>query len=215
MDEATFWMQVDKSGDCWIWQGGKKQGGYGSCRWDGATVGAHRVAWVICNGPIPDGMHVLHNCPSGDNPSCVNPAHLWLGTNLDNVRDRDKKGRRRPPHGTACGQAKLDERAVQEIRLACLCEGESASALARRYGVGQSAVSRIVRGKTWQNVPFPPGVVALARLPLPTKLTEEQVREIRSCPKYNGMVNDLARRYSVCPGTIGEIRGRRQQRDVL
>jgi len=89
-----FWPKVDKSGDCWVWTAGTSRDGYGIIRarvdraW--VTVRAHRVSWVIENGTIPDGLLVLHSC---DNPSCVNSDHLWLGTEKDNHRDSEKKGR--------------------------------------------------------------------------------------------------------------------------
>ncbi len=86
-----FWTKVDRSGGpgaCWIWTGGKTIGGYG--RYRGKK--AHRVAWEIENGPIPERLHVCHDC---DNPPCCNPAHLVTGTPLDSARDRSTKGRTR------------------------------------------------------------------------------------------------------------------------
>ncbi len=92
-----LWSRVDKRGDdeCWEWQGGRVPCGYGSIGLGKAAAGngrTHRVAWEITNGPIPEGMSVCHRC---DNRLCCNPAHLFLGTNHDNVKDRDIKGRQR------------------------------------------------------------------------------------------------------------------------
>lgn len=87
-------------GGCWIWIGTTLRG-YGTLavgsRADGSrrTLRAHRVAWTLYRGPIPDGLWVLHHCPGGDWPACVNPDHLWLGTDLDNAIDKAKKGRGR------------------------------------------------------------------------------------------------------------------------
>jgi hypothetical protein len=95
--EERFWQNVEQSSDpngCWIWTG-HTSSGYGSL-YDPEKrnqIGAHRVSWQIHHGPIPHGLWVLHNCPTGDNPRCVNPAHLWLGTVEDNVADMVAKGR--------------------------------------------------------------------------------------------------------------------------
>lgn len=96
----SFWLRVDKLGPipelkpnlgcCWLWLGRPTPRGYGQHRWEGKMMRAHRVAWLVSVGPIPAGLFVLHHC---DNPPCVNPAHLWLGTHDDNMRDRQEKGR--------------------------------------------------------------------------------------------------------------------------
>lgn len=106
--EEKFWSRVDKRGpdECWPWTGGRNTDGYGKApRATGSRpigrgyTAAHRVSWAIHFGPVPDGLWVLHHC---DNPPCVNPAHLWLGTNLDNIRDRDAKGRSAASRTTHC-----------------------------------------------------------------------------------------------------------------
>ena len=90
---------------CWEWQGGSGQDGYGKLKRHKKTLRAHRVFYEHHKGEVPEGMWVLHEC---DNPLCVNPAHLWLGTQLDNEQDKDKKKRRPPPALTKyidhCGQ---------------------------------------------------------------------------------------------------------------
>jgi hypothetical protein len=82
--EKRFWAKVEKTTDCWTWKGAKKSKGYGELNIRHYPHDAHRISWELANGPIPEKMWVLHRC---DNPSCVNPNHLWLGTVLENNRD--------------------------------------------------------------------------------------------------------------------------------
>lgn len=96
-DSERFWAKVIKTGECWEWQG-PDQRGYGIFGWKRA----HRVSWELHHGPIPPGQHVLHQC---DNPPCVNPEHLWLGTPRDNASDRGAKGRTYiPPLASECSK---------------------------------------------------------------------------------------------------------------
>lgn len=92
-----FWSKIDTTGECWLWthQTQHTRLGYGriSTTRGGPDFLAHRVSWELAYGPIPDGLWVLHNCPGGDNPSCVRPTHLYLGTPRDNSRDMVQKGR--------------------------------------------------------------------------------------------------------------------------
>ena len=95
-DAATLFAAIrgaekaQDDSDCWIWAGVLDRYGYGRPWWNGKQIGAHRLAWIAANGPIQDGLHVLHSC---DRPACVNPYHLRLGTHAENLRDRDSKGR--------------------------------------------------------------------------------------------------------------------------
>jgi len=89
--EKKFWEKSKANGHgCWEWTGSIDKDGYGQIHLHGKTIRAHRFAYMLVNGETPDNKHVLHTC---DNPACVNPNHLWLGTNQDNVDDRERKGR--------------------------------------------------------------------------------------------------------------------------
>ena len=89
---ARLWKRVERTPGCWLWTGYRRTTGYGRIGFRGRIDYAHRVAWVVAKGEIPDGMCVLHKC---DNPACVRPAHLWLGTQRENMIDKGRKGRSR------------------------------------------------------------------------------------------------------------------------
>lgn len=151
---ADFWSKVSRRApsECWEFTGARDENGYGRLSvYSHGTSLAHRKAWEETNGPIPPGMFVCHRC---DNPPCCNPGHLFLGTNLDNTRDRVAKGRpggtRSPLRGESALNAKLDAEKVREIRR--LAEQTGGPELARRFGVAHSLIYRIVRRKAWAHV---------------------------------------------------------------
>lgn len=124
-------------------------GWYGHLSYQGKHWAAHRLSWTIANGPIPDGVQVLHHC---DNPPCVRPDHLFLGTIGDNIRDAAAKGRMHP--GEANGLARLKDADIVPIRLAAAA-GESYRALGRQYGVSDSTIRFACRGTTWRYIGGP------------------------------------------------------------
>lgn len=139
-----FWSKVDKGNGCWLWLGSLRSTGYGQInagQHGVAPLKAHRVAYELTYGPIPDGLFVCHHC---DNRRCVRPDHLFLGTPSENTADAGRKGR--------MGRSRLTEATVQAIR-AAYAQGEAQSSLAKRYGVHQSTISKMVRGKNWKHLP--------------------------------------------------------------
>jgi len=118
-------------------------------RWDGAYIGAHRISWELHHGEIPAGLWVLHDCPGGDDPRCVNPEHLWLGTTQDNTADRDRKGH--SAAGAVNGSAKLTLAEVRAIRAAYHRGIVTAQALATRYHMSLVQIWRILRHTAWRN----------------------------------------------------------------
>jgi len=126
---------------CWIWDGCINNSGYGAVRYEGKTQRVHRVMYELSKGQIPKGMHVLHQC---DTRCCVNPDHLFLGTNKDNIEDCISKGRR------GCSN-KLSTEDVTEIKM-FLANGIKQTLLAKMYGVAASSISQIYTGETWGGV---------------------------------------------------------------
>lgn len=135
---ARFFGRVKPENGCWLWLGYKDRDGYGVFYTKEGNR-AHRLSYIFFCGPIAEGMHVLHKC---DNPSCVNPEHLFLGTNQDNIDDKMVKGRHRWKPRT-----KLTEENVNMIRTSDLPNKE----LAELFSVDPSQISRIKTGRRWSN----------------------------------------------------------------
>lgn len=159
---------LDKTGgpqSCWSWSGPVNGSGYGGIFFEGRPQGAHRVAWQLEYGPIPQGMLVLHTC---DNRRCCNPTHLFLGTQRDNIRDCQAKGRANDDakghRGSAHVGAKLTEADVEAIREATKdwrpgrdpvtgrYRPSPIKAIAKQYGVSLPIIYQVVRRKIWTHV---------------------------------------------------------------
>ncbi|AUM00520.1 HNH endonuclease signature motif containing protein [Pseudomonadota bacterium 24LQ007] len=136
-------IDFDPDSGCWIWKGARHPQGYGLIkRKDGAQLRAHRVAYELAYGPIPDGLMVCHRC---DRPQCVRPGHLFVGTARDNSADMVTKGRSAHLFGERNGSARLTRQAVQTIRSESGCYRD----LAGRFGVSPSAIGLIKRMERW------------------------------------------------------------------
>jgi len=142
-------IKIDANG-CWNWIGAKDSAGYGTVMGKKfgkrRTLPAHRVSYSVFNGKIPDGLYICHKC---DNPPCINPDHLWAGTNLENRQDSVKKNRQ--AKGNRLPVSKLDYQKVKEIRNAYKTHTISQARLAAIYGVTQSVIWRVLLNDTWRD----------------------------------------------------------------
>lgn len=144
-----FWEKVDVRGedDCWIWMASRDSCNYGMFYPKEYPNGikASRYSWKIHNGEIPKGIYVCHTC---DNPPCVNPKHLFLGTQKDNMQDMVQKGRIYDRHGERNSKAKLTEydvRRVKQLR----DNGKTYKGIAEELGVSEGCINHILNGRHW------------------------------------------------------------------
>jgi hypothetical protein len=141
-DHLSTNVVINEASGCWEWTSHKDRWGYGRFWALGKVRSAHRASYELHCGPIPDGMHVLHRC---DNPTCINPEHLFLGTNAENVADKVAKGRQ--SRGSMNG-AKLTEADVIAIR----ASKEPIREVAQSYSVGWRHIAKIRRGESWAHL---------------------------------------------------------------
>ncbi len=204
-----FWAKVNKDGPvireelgaCWIWNATRNEDGYGRV-WhpQQRLESAHRASWEMEHGSIPMDMRVLHAC---DNPPCVNPAHLFLGTQLTNVRDCIKKGRQKLPKSPT---VRLTADQVHAVRSAPI--EVDATALATSLGISRRDVNDIRRRRKWRL----PGEREVRTGPCRgekharAKLSEDIVRAIRAFLSTGETTVALAKRYGVTPPLISHIR---------
>ena len=146
--EERFWPKVDIRGpdDCWEWLAGKNYKGYGILMRKESKK-AHRIAYELTYGPIPNGLHICHHC---DNPGCMNPTHLFAGTDMDNTADCIRKGRF--IKGEQNGQAKLTSEQVLSIRGEYSQGNTSYPKLGVKYNVDPSTIGKIINQETWRHI---------------------------------------------------------------
>ena len=140
--KKRFWDKVKKGDNCWEWLGAKARGNYGDFKVNKKNILAHRFSYQINKGKISKGLYILHTC---DNPSCVNPEHLWQGTQLENMRDCHNKGR--GARGKKIWNYKLKKVQVNEIRKKYNKGKITQRELAKQYNVDSSHISNIINKK--------------------------------------------------------------------
>jgi hypothetical protein len=143
-----FWRKVSKTESCWIWTGNKSSGRYGEINKFGGhhLIKSHRASWILHYGPIPEGYSVCHRC---DNPACVRPDHLWIGTHDQNMKDMVSKGRSRGLSGERHNLAKLNQDAVAYIRKHHNPQKRIGGMLARKFGVTRHTICSVFHNKSW------------------------------------------------------------------
>jgi hypothetical protein len=145
-----FWAKVNikEPSQCWLWTGSVCPDGYGVATINKQHKRTHRISWELTHGTIPKGKSVLHKC---DNPPCVNPTHLFLGTQQDNITDMDAKGRRGSAIGVNNGKSKLTETDIVTIR-SLHKQGMVGTKIAAQFNVHNSAIYKILNGVNWKHI---------------------------------------------------------------
>ena len=148
--EERFWTKVIKSSSekCWLWQAFVNPDGYGQFRYKDRMVNAHRISWKLSGNSISNGEVICHKC---DNPSCVNPKHLFSGTQTDNIKDMDNKGRRGSAIGEKSGRSKLTEKEVLEIRK-LRKQGYKLKEISKKFNVSLYTIYDISNRRTWRHI---------------------------------------------------------------
>lgn len=198
-DKARFFTKVDTGPRCHEWKSNLNRKGYGFFKLAGKNVSAHRIAYFIQFGEFPDGLCVCHHC---DNPKCVNPKHLFLGTSLENTLDKMRKGRWAGGNcgGENSGRAKLKSAEVKEI-LKLWATGEySQKKLGIRFGVHEATIQTIVSRKNWLSIESPRFVYDHKR-----KLTQQDVDKILKNRASGKTQAEVAKMFSVARSAIYRV----------
>lgn len=192
-----FWSKVviGKDDECWEWLGSVDAQGRARFSIYKIPVNAARVMYQLTIGDIPEGLCVLHTC---DNRGCINPYHLYAGTNQDNVNDRNRKGRQ--AKGEKSGVAKLTEDIVREI-VVLLKEGKTYKEIADRFNTTDERVHYIATGKAWVHITG--GVICKRSR---SRLNKEEVLAIKELLKQNVSYKEITKKFNISVGTVGNIK---------
>lgn len=196
-DLERFWSKVDKRGEdeCWNWIKFKDKDGYGNLTFRQKSYPAHRFAYYLEFGEYDDNCFVCHKC---DNPSCVNPNHLFLGDSKTNVADRHIKNR--DAIGSKIGTSKLLESEVSEIMRLYFNKLMKIKDIAKKFNINKSTIERIISGERWGHVVENRGIYDNGR-----RLTKESAEEIRNLYKQGVMQIDIAPMFNIDQSTVSNI----------
>lgn len=188
--------------ECWLCDLGRRGNGYASIRVDGSMLMCHRIVFEHFRAPIPVGKILCHKCIG--HPACVNPDHVYVGTQKNNMQDVQRQGRRVPRHGELCPTSILTEDQVMEIR--SLRSIVTRDAMAEKYGVGRGAIDHALSGVNWSHLPMPtqPNEHGNATL------TPEHVAEIRRLSAAGESGRYLAKQFGVSAPAISMIVNRKR-----
>jgi hypothetical protein len=203
--KCRFWSKVDIRGqdECWNWIASCGSHKYGQMMVNGKEDLAHRISWLLTYGENPAHLDVLHKC---DNPPCVNPLHLFLGTAKDNAIDMVRKGRQNcaPLRGEQVSNSKLTTKKVKEIRDR-LAKGHKLSDIAKSFGVSYYTIWDVRKGRHWFHIP---GAIPYKSKPR-RKLNKENIQQIRQLLSSGEKQWRIAQRFNVKCKTISDINCRK------
>lgn len=197
--EERFWDMVSKSSACWQWTGATFKSGYGMFRYQGRLWRASRLAYTLATGPIPTGKNVCHSC---DNRLCVRPGHLFVGTPKENSEDAVQKGRQ--SRGEARWNARMTAERAKDMRER-YAAGATQVNLAEVFGIDQTTVCQILKGKTWRDAGGP----LFQHRMTTTKLTEPQELEVVAARLTGARCAEVAQHYGISENTVLNIVKRR------
>lgn len=198
-EKDLFFKKVVKKKGCWDWNAKKNKNGYGSMRFRGKNMNAHRVSWIIHTGIEPNELSVCHTC---DNRICCNPEHLFLGTAKDNVHDMIRKGRKNPLKGSNCPWAKLTENDIVSM-LKLFEEGHTNAYVGKIYGIHGASAGEIKRGEIWGHIGDRSRIKV--NKPKEIKINPSYASAIKRRSNEGENIKALSEEYGISPRSIDNI----------